>query len=134
MKNISGIKNTKLYAQVKAEADIKFLAKTSAYKSAWIVREFKKRGGTYDELPNKNQGLLRWFKEKWVDINRPGQSCGRNSEKSNLNGKYPLCRPSVRVSKNTPKTIIELTKKQISEANKKKQKVKQHDRVSFKII
>ena len=38
--------NKKLYDKVKQEADKKF-AKPSAYKSAWIVREYKKQGGKY---------------------------------------------------------------------------------------
>jgi hypothetical protein len=35
--------NKKLYDQVKKEADAKFLAPTSVYKSAWIIREYKKK-------------------------------------------------------------------------------------------
>ena len=40
-------KNTALYAQVKAEAKRKFKVYPSAYANAWLVRTFKKRGGTY---------------------------------------------------------------------------------------
>ena len=39
--------NPKLYARVKAEAKRKFDVTPSAYSSAWIVREYKKRGGRY---------------------------------------------------------------------------------------
>jgi hypothetical protein len=39
--------NPKLYARVKAEAKRKFKVTPSAYSSAWIVREYKKRGGKY---------------------------------------------------------------------------------------
>ena len=40
-------KNKELYARVKAEAKKKFDAFPSAYASAWIVKTYKKRGGTY---------------------------------------------------------------------------------------
>jgi len=40
-------KNKALYSRVKAEAKKKFKAFPSAYASAWIVRTYKKRGGTY---------------------------------------------------------------------------------------
>lgn len=36
-----------LYARVKAEAKKKFDTWPSAYSSAWLVREYKKRGGKY---------------------------------------------------------------------------------------
>lgn len=39
--------NKKLYARVKAEAKKKFDRWPSAYGSAWLVREYKKRGGGY---------------------------------------------------------------------------------------
>ena len=38
---------------------------------------YKKRGGLFDDPKNIDQGLNRWFKEKWTDVNRPGQPCGR---------------------------------------------------------
>jgi hypothetical protein len=41
-------KNKALYNRIKAEARKKFKAFPSAYASAWIVREYKKRGGTYE--------------------------------------------------------------------------------------
>jgi hypothetical protein len=37
----------KLYARVKLEAKNKFRVFPSAYASAWIVKTYKKRGGTY---------------------------------------------------------------------------------------
>ena len=40
-------KNPALYARVKAAAKKKFKVFPSAYASSWIVREYKKRGGTY---------------------------------------------------------------------------------------
>ena len=40
-------KNMALYARVKAEAKKKFKVYPSAYANAWLVRTYKKRGGTY---------------------------------------------------------------------------------------
>lgn len=39
--------NPELYARVKARAKIKFDVYPSAYANAWLVREYKKRGGGY---------------------------------------------------------------------------------------
>lgn len=39
--------NPRLYARVKAEAEAKFDTYPSAYANAWLVREYKKRGGKY---------------------------------------------------------------------------------------
>ena len=40
-------KNPSLYSRVKAEAKRKFKVYPSAYANAWLVRTYKKRGGTY---------------------------------------------------------------------------------------
>ena len=36
-----------VYSRVKAEAKTKFNVYPSAYANAWLVRTYKKRGGTY---------------------------------------------------------------------------------------
>lgn len=117
-----------LYGKVKKEADKKFLAPTSAYKSAWIVREYKRLGGRFADTKDQNKGLLRWFREKWLDVNR-GAPCGR--PKATEQGTYPLCRPTVRVTKDTPKLAKDIPKQQIADANKKKQRVKNKGRIAF---
>ena len=40
-------RNKSLYEEVKAAAKAKFDVYPSAYANAWLVREYKKRGGTY---------------------------------------------------------------------------------------
>ena len=40
-------KNPALYSRVNAEAKKKFKVYPSAYANAWLVRTYKKRGGTY---------------------------------------------------------------------------------------
>lgn len=49
--------------------------------------------------------LKRWFKEEWKDV-RTGKACGRR--KGEKRG-TPYCRPSKRVSSETPKTSKEMT-------------------------
>ena len=121
----------KLYNKIKKRADKKFDEPTSIYKSSWIVREYKKAGGKYNGKKNDKTGLTRWFKELWIDLNRPTkfgfEQCGRKDNK----GKYPLCRPSKRVTKETPKTLGELSKTQISKAKKAKSKVKGSGKIKF---
>ena len=124
--------NIELYHRVKREANRKFLAPTGAYKSAWIVREYKKRGGKY--RGQRSKGLLkRWFDEKWVDVSssqpRAVVPCGRS--RATTKGRYPVCRPSIRITKETPRTLSELSKSQIRSAVKRKQKLKQSGRIKF---
>lgn len=51
-------------------------------------------------------GLGRWFAEEWIDI-KTGKPCGRKTGEKRKG--YPACRPSKRVSSETPKTSKELT-------------------------
>ncbi len=128
--------NKKLYAQVKADADKKFLAPTSAYKSAWIVAEYKRRGGVYAEDGDK-RGLTQWFKEKWVDLERPKKNgkgyepCGRSA--ASAHGIYPVCRPSKRVAKDTPDTVSDVSrnKRKLVATMQEKQRIKHKGRVAF---
>jgi hypothetical protein len=102
-----------LYNKVKTDASKKFMSKSGIYRSAWIVREYKKRGGRYSGQKPNNTGLKRWFKEKWIDLNDPTgiQKCGRSSYNPKRN--YPLCRPSIRITSKTPKTVFEVEPKSI---------------------
>ena len=125
--------NTKLYEKVKKMANKKFGSKTGIYRSSWIVKEYKKRGGKYLGKPSNNSGLRRWYKEKWVDLNRKNskghyESCGRKSSSS---GKYPLCRPSKRITSKTPRTYREISKKSLNKAKKEKSKVKGSRNIQF---
>ena len=95
-----------LYNKVKKQADLKF-ASNGIYKSSWIVREYSKLGGKYKGVKPKLTGLKRWYQERWIDLNT-GKSCGRKS--ANIKGNYPLCRPSIRVTKQTPLTVDEINK------------------------
>lgn len=115
-----------LYDAVKAEASAKFLAPTSAYRSAWIVAQYKRRGGRY--APNAREGrLTRWFDERWVDVLRPRagggfEACGR--ARASPRGPYPTCRPSRRVSALTPATVAELGVSRLRRAARAKQRLR----------
>ena len=49
----------------------------------------------------KGASLRRWFKEKWTD--EKGNECGSTKNKNTKK-----CRPSKRISKNTPKIWSEM--------------------------
>lgn len=76
---------------------------------------------------NKEADLNRWFKEKWVDISRKDESgkhpeCGRSDADK---GAYPKCRPSKKVSKETPtisKSLSKRDKKKAVEIKRRKEK------------
>lgn len=69
-----------------------------------------------------NEDLRRWFKERWVDISRKTKGgkhppCGRSRAKDSS---YPKCRPSVRVSSETPETSGEMSGKEKKKAVRQK--------------
>ena len=75
------------------------------------------------EKPRKNSPLNRWYKEKWINVCELPKKvpCGR--PKINMKKwkkEFPYCRPSVRVTKSTPKTSKELSSKVLKSRCKKK--------------
>ena len=75
------------------------------------------------------KNLNRWFKEKWVDVSRKDKDgkhppCGRSEAKTSSKG-YPKCRPSVKVSSETPKTSGSMSAGQKRAATKRKRAKKQ---------
>jgi hypothetical protein len=96
-----------LYNRIKIEAD-KIYKKPSAYKSGWIVKTYKARGGRYAN-DKKPKNLDRWFKEEWGDIG--GEE-------------YPVYRPNIRISKDTPLTADEIDPEQAKEQIALKQIIK----------
>jgi len=100
-------KDEKLYNKVKDQAD-KIYEKHSAYKSGYIVKEYKRLGGTYiDDGTEKT--LKRWYEEEWKDVG---------------NKSYPVYRPTKRITKNTPLTVNEIDKDNLKQQIKLKQKIK----------
>ena len=99
-----------LYEKIKNEIINKY--KPSAYRSGMIVKKYKEE---YIKKHNKNDSykgtktnsnLQRWFNEKWVN------------QRGEVGYKKPgdVYRPTVRISKDTPTTFSELSKKQIEKA------------------
>jgi hypothetical protein len=70
-------------------------------------------------------GLDRWFAEKWVDV-KTGKDCGR--QEGEKRSSYPACRPSKRVSEDTPKTASELSS---SEREKFKRSKTSSERINY---
>jgi len=99
--------NLELYNIVKKEAD-RIYSKPSAYKSGYIVKEYKKRGGKYSGKKT-NTGLTRWYKEQWKDIG---------------NKSYPVYRPTKRITEDTPLTADEIDPVQAVKQIALKQKIK----------
>jgi len=106
----------KLYNKIKNKLYLKY-PKHSAYRSGLIVKEYKKRFNTIynNKLPYRGKkptkkGLSRWFKEKWLTQRLdPGYKY-----------KSDIYRPTKRITKKTPKTLFELTKKELKTARRKK--------------
>ena len=106
----------KLYEKVKGQV-YKKIPKHSAYRSGIVVQKYKasyknKYGNKnpYKGNYTKKKGLRRWFDEKWVN------------QRGEVGYKYKndIYRPSKRITKKTPVTHKELTKKQIKKARKEK--------------
>ena len=103
--------NKKLYEEVKAEIYKKY-PNHSAYRSGLLVKEYKRRGGTYEGKETQTEGLNRWFREEWK--NQRGEVGYKH--------KGDVYRPTVRITKETPTTFQELTSKQIEKAQNEKLK------------
>ena len=101
--------NPDLYIKAKETADKKY-KKHGAYKSMFIVSEYKRLGGKYSgKKPSKKEkGVSRWITEEWIQVipyleSGKKISCGSGADKKG-------CRPSKRISDKTPITIQELLK------------------------
>jgi hypothetical protein len=74
------------------------------------------------------KGLKRWFAERWKD--QKGNECGSGKLKS-----VPKCRPSKRVTDETPKTWSELTpsqkKRAVTDKNKATREGRQYGKIRF---
>jgi len=96
-----------LYEVVKVYADIIY-SKPSAYKSGFIVKTYKKLGGTYKD-EHVEKPLKRWYEERWSDVG---------------DGDYPVYRPTRRISPKTPLTVDEIDRQNLKSQIKLKQHIK----------
>ena len=129
-----------LYSKIKSEAKSKFAVWPSAYASGWLVKEYKRRGGQYKisrvnnsrksrkspkSRKQKNDGLSRWFLEKWIDVCQLPRivPCGRKrSRMSKRKRQYPYCRPLYKINSKSPITARSLSKNEIKRRCKSKEK------------
>ena len=125
-------KKSLAYIKAKRNADKKFKEKTSAYKSMYIVKQYKKYNGKFLSTKEVKNGLIRWLNEKWIRVDpKTGKpmrkngklvDCGRSKTEVNKKIKKGMCRPYKRITKDTPKTVKELGKKEIKRRLKLKSK------------
>ena len=117
----------KLYDKVVAEVKAKVDRWPSAYASGMVVQKYKKLMAAQGKEPyiedpkepKQPKALARWYKEKWIDI-KTGKPCG-SVKTPNY---YPVCRPSIKITKDTPVLAKELSPIQKTKAIKNKQKAK----------
>jgi hypothetical protein len=85
--------NKKLYSKVKSEAKRKFAVWPSAYGSAWLVREYKKRNGKYRKSkPDTKSRKYRKSKSKTKKKSRKSKS--KPKKKSRVNMRFSSSRKS----------------------------------------
>lgn len=137
-----------LYAEAKRRVKARVKVWPSAYASGQLVQEYKRLGGRYRSTGGKaataakkngkrsrsnkrvEGGLTRWFEERWVNVCEPKTSagkykaCGRKRATAQAKD-YPYCRPSVRVSSQTPKTVGEMTPAELQRMCRKKRSTPQ---------
>jgi len=111
-------RDLKLYNSIKNKVYVS-IPKHSAYRSGIVVKRYKKtfkkkygNNNSYIGKRTRKKGLRRWFDEKWVN------------QRGKIGYKYKsdIYRPSKRITKKTPITYKELTKKQIKRVRKEKYK------------
>jgi len=86
----------KLHAKVKTEAKRKFKVYPSAYANAWMVQEYKRRGGKF-----RTDSLDKWFNEKWVRMSSTGKILGPCGDRTKSEGK-PKCLPAAKAQALSP--------------------------------
>lgn len=106
-----------LYNKTKKQLYKKY-PKHSAYRSGLLVQAYKKAFSKkygpskqpYKGFRTKKVGLNRWFSEKWLN------------QRGEVGYKYKsdVYRPTKRITKKTPITFGELSKKQIKRARSEK--------------
>lgn len=105
-----------LYDKIKQIITSKY--KPSAYRSGLLVQQYKREYEKKHKNNNAYSGnretsnLKRWMDEKWV--NQRGEVGYKK--------KGDVYRPTIRINEKTPITFGELTRRQIKEAQKEKEK------------
>jgi len=140
--------NQALYNRIKAQVKSRVKRWPSAYASGQLVRSYKQKGGKYrctsmgkprctsmgkprctsmgKPRCTSFGSLDRWFKEKWINVcNRSSSGknlpCGRKKSSSKS---YPYCRPSRRISSQTPRTSREIPRAELKRRCALKHRIK----------
>lgn len=104
------------YKKVKAQYDIFPSARASQ-----AIAKCRKASGSVVKS-EKGTSLKRWEKEKWTDT-RTGKACGAG-------GRNEYCRPKVKVSSKTPKTISEISSSKLASKKAEKSRVGMGKKIS----
>ncbi len=103
------------YKKVKAQYDVFPSARASQ-----AIAKCRKQSGSVRK-GEAGSSLKRWEAEKWKDT-RTGKACGAG-------GKNEYCRPSKRVSPQTPKTASEVGSAKLAAKKREKARVGMGNRV-----
>jgi len=104
------------YTKVKAQYDVFPSARASQ-----AIAKCRKGSGSVRKT-EAGTSLKRWEKEKWTDT-KTGKACGAG-------GSNEYCRPKVKVSSKTPKTISEISPSKLASKKAEKTKVGMGKKVS----
>jgi len=104
------------YKKVKASYDVFPSARASQ-----AIAKCRKASGNVVKS-EKGLSLKRWEKEKWTDT-KSGKACGAG-------GSNEYCRPKVRVSSETPKTISQISPSRLASKKAEKSRVGMGKKIS----
>jgi hypothetical protein len=104
------------YKKVKASYDVFPSARASQ-----AIAKCRKASGNVKKT-EKGTSLKRWEKEKWQDT-KSGKACGAG-------GKNEYCRPTIKVSSETPKTKSEISPAKLAAKKVEKSRVGMGKRIS----
>jgi len=129
--------NSKLWSRAKSLAKSKFKVYPSAYANGWAAKWYKSKGGGWKKKVKSestetneilDEDLRKWFKEKWVDVSKKVNGkhppCGRKDAEGKA---YPKCRPSNKVSKDTPRLASSYDKNEKKEMTQQKRRAEKED-------
>jgi hypothetical protein len=98
------------------------------FSDEYIKKSNSEKKGIKPKNEDVNEDLKRWFKEKWVDVSKKVDGkhppCGRKD----ADGKsYPKCRPSKKVSSETPKVASSYDKDEKEKMTQQKRRAEKKD-------
>lgn len=101
--------NKDIYERAYNKINLQFKGRPSAYRSAAVLKEYKKIGGKVDESKSSG-GLRRWIQEEWKNLTPYAENLGSKIEFP-CGKKHPkqkgasVCRPKKDVNKYNKKQI-----------------------------